>query len=177
MTNPFDERCMHKDARSALAVLQYASSAHGRTCTLCSTLRSEVIGNLQISITPLGLFGGWLTATPPMGIIQPSSQTAIQLMYDVSQNEFQGKYQAQVLLTTTARPVAKVGRPNVCWEICTGVVVKYQHSLGGEPDRDHAVYWKPCSKAAHEAIEMRFPCHACLPRAWPNPSDVSLVQQ
>ena len=74
----------------------------------------EVIGNLQISITPLGLFGGWLTATPPMGIIQPSSQTAIQLMYDVSQNEFQGKYQAQVLLTTTARPVAKVGRQNLC---------------------------------------------------------------
>ena len=64
---------------------------------------------LQVSITPLGVFGGWLTATPSTGVIYPKSQTAIQLIYDVSQNEFQGKYQAQLLLTTTARPVAKVG--------------------------------------------------------------------
>ena len=68
-----------------------------------------LIWYLQVSITPLGVFGGWLTATPSTGVIHPKSQTAIQLVYDVSQNEFQGRYQAQLLLTTTARPVAKVG--------------------------------------------------------------------
>lgn len=61
-----------------------------------------------MSVTPLGVFGGWLSAAPAAGVVLPSSRSAIQLAYDISQNEFQGKYQAEVLLTTTARPVAKV---------------------------------------------------------------------
>ncbi len=63
---------------------------------------------MQVSVTPLGVFGGWLSAAPAAGAVAPSSQTSILLAYDVSQNEFQGKYEAEVLLTTTARPVAKV---------------------------------------------------------------------
>ncbi|BDA42482.1 probable extracellular serine proteinase at N-terminal half [Coccomyxa sp. Obi] len=63
---------------------------------------------MHVSVTPLGVFGGWLSAAPAAGAVAPSSQSSILLAYDVSQNEFQGKYQAEVLLTTTARPVAKV---------------------------------------------------------------------
>lgn len=59
-------------------------------------------------MTPLGVFGGWLSAAPAAGSVAPNSTAAISLAYDVSQNEFQGTYQAEVLLTTTARPVAKV---------------------------------------------------------------------
>ena len=61
-----------------------------------------------MSVTPLGVFGGWLSATPLAGVVAPASAATIMLVYDVSQNEFQGTYQAEVLLTTTARPVAKV---------------------------------------------------------------------
>lgn len=71
------------------------------------------LAHLQVNITPLGVFGGWLTATPSTGVIRPKSQTAIQLVYDVSQNEFQGRYQAEFLLTTTARPVARVSIPTI----------------------------------------------------------------
>ena len=65
----------------------------------------------QVTVTPLGVFGGWLSAAPAAGSVLPSSQSTILLTYDVSQNEFQGKNQAEVLLTTTARPVAKVPPP------------------------------------------------------------------
>ena len=60
------------------------------------------------------MFGGWLTATPSSGIIPGMSQAAVQLKYDVSQNEFQGRYQAQLLLTTSARPIAKVSKACSC---------------------------------------------------------------
>jgi hypothetical protein len=65
----------------------------------------------QVSVTPLGVFGGWLAATPAAGVIPPGGSAAVALAYDVSQNEFQGAYQAEVLLTTSARPVAKACMP------------------------------------------------------------------
>lgn len=65
------------------------------------------VGCWQVSVTPLGVFGGWLAAAPAAGVIAPGSSAKVVLSYDVSQNEFQGAYQAEVLLTTSARPVAK----------------------------------------------------------------------
>jgi len=60
-----------------------------------------------VSITPRGVFGGWLSAAPASGAVAPGAAVAVRLSYDISQNEFQGVNTADVLLTTTARPLAK----------------------------------------------------------------------
>ncbi len=86
------------------AMIEFCMRMHDRH------IRVVKLHLLQVSITPLGVFGGWLTATPSTGVIKAQSQQAVQLVYDVSQNEFQGTYQAQLLLTTTARPVAKASK-------------------------------------------------------------------
>ena len=61
----------------------------------------------QVSITPRGALGGWVAAVPMAGTVAPGAVTAIKLNYDISQNEFQGINTADILLTTTARPLAK----------------------------------------------------------------------
>ncbi|CAK0762638.1 hypothetical protein CVIRNUC_002977 [Coccomyxa viridis] len=81
------------------------SAVANQTLMIGNDAQSNV--NYTVSITPLSVFGGWLTATPSVGVIPGMSQAAVQLKYDVSQNEFQGRYQAQLLLTTSARPIAK----------------------------------------------------------------------
>ena len=49
-----------------------------------------------------------MTADPVSGTIAPGQSQAITVKYDVSQNEFQGTYSAEILLTTNAQPLAKV---------------------------------------------------------------------
>ena len=63
---------------------------------------------MQVSIRPNGVFGGWVSAQPPNATIAPSATGAFVLAYDISQNEFQGVNTADVLITTSARPSAKV---------------------------------------------------------------------
>lgn len=63
---------------------------------------------LQTLATPLGLIGGWLTATPSSGNISASGQATIGLKYDFSNQEFQGINKADFLITTSGQPVAKV---------------------------------------------------------------------
>lgn len=53
------------------------------------------------------MFGGWLAGVPAAGAVAPGGVSVIKLTYDISQNEFQGVNTADILLTTTARPLAK----------------------------------------------------------------------
>lgn len=63
---------------------------------------------LQSNVTSTGLVGGWVTATPSTGTITPGQIQVISVQYDIGQNEFQGIYTADILLTTNAQPLAKV---------------------------------------------------------------------
>lgn len=63
---------------------------------------------LQANITSNALLGGWVTASPTSGTIAAGQDQVITVKYDVSQNEFQGVYTAEILLTTDAQPLAKV---------------------------------------------------------------------
>lgn len=58
---------------------------------------------------PSGLVAGWITPNPANGSIAPGQVVQVGLAYDISQQGFQGTYAANVLITTSGRPVAKVG--------------------------------------------------------------------
>ena len=62
----------------------------------------------QVTAEPQGIIGGWITVDPPNGTVAAGKVTSVQLQYDISQQGFQGQYTADVLITTNARPVAKV---------------------------------------------------------------------
>ncbi len=62
---------------------------------------------LQVSAIPLGLIGGWLTATPATGNISADGQATVSLKYDFSNQEFQGTNKADLLITTSGQPAAK----------------------------------------------------------------------
>ena len=60
-----------------------------------------------MNITSSGLLGGWVSADPSNGTLEAGKGLTITVKYDVSQNEFQGMYEADVLITTTGQPLAK----------------------------------------------------------------------
>lgn len=62
---------------------------------------------LQVNITSAGLLGGWVSADPVNGTLGSGQSQMITVKYDVSQNEFQGMYEADILITTTGQPLAK----------------------------------------------------------------------
>ena len=64
--------------------------------------------SLQVNITSSGLLGGWVSADPVNGTLAAGKSQAVTVKYDVSQNEFQGMYEADILITTTGQPLAKV---------------------------------------------------------------------
>lgn len=49
-----------------------------------------------------------MSVDPTNGTIPAGGSAQITVKYDVSQNEFQGVYSADILLTTNAQPLAKV---------------------------------------------------------------------
>jgi hypothetical protein len=63
---------------------------------------------VQTTITSPGVLGGWVSADPSNGTLAAGQSQAISVKYDVSQNEFQGIYSADILITTNAQPLAKV---------------------------------------------------------------------
>lgn len=63
---------------------------------------------LQVNITSTGLLGGWVSADPFHGTLRAGQSQVVTLKYDVSQSEFQGMYEADILITTTGQPLAKV---------------------------------------------------------------------
>lgn len=63
-----------------------------------------------MNITSNGVLGGWVSADPANGSISAGQSQQIAVKYDVSQNEFQGIYTADILITTNAQPLAKVCR-------------------------------------------------------------------
>ena len=66
---------------------------------------------MQVEADPQGVLGGWIHANPSNASIAPGEVAAVQLLYNISQQGFQGTYAADVLITTNARPVAKVPSP------------------------------------------------------------------
>lgn len=79
----------------------------------CYVSKCHPVHAAQVSITPRGVFGGWLAGVPMAGTVAPGGVSAIKLTYDISQNEFQGVNTADILLTTTARPLAKARRSSM----------------------------------------------------------------
>ena len=61
---------------------------------------------MQASITSSGILGGWVSASPANGSLAVNQTAVVTLTYDVSQQEFQGVYSADVLLTTSGQPAA-----------------------------------------------------------------------
>lgn len=69
---------------------------------------ANVLSDAQVNVTSSAALGGWISASPINGSIAPGESQVITLSYDVSQNEFQGMYEADILITTDAQPLAKV---------------------------------------------------------------------
>ena len=67
---------------------------------------------LQVVPTSNTVIGGWLSAVPSNGTVAPGKVAEVVLMYNVSANPFQGTFAADVLITTSARPVAMVRDPS-----------------------------------------------------------------
>jgi len=65
---------------------------------------------VQTNITSPGILGGWVSADPSNGTLAAGQSQAVVVKYDTSQNEFQGIYSADILITTNAQPLAKVTR-------------------------------------------------------------------
>ncbi|KAK9865466.1 hypothetical protein WJX84_003473 [Apatococcus fuscideae] len=92
----------------APAVLFEGSFAVSTSQTITLTNQGNSSVNYTTNVTPLGLIGGWLTPTPASGSMSADGQATIGLKYDFSSQEFQGINTADLLLTTTGQPVAKV---------------------------------------------------------------------
>ena len=71
-------------------------------------LLADICMAFQVEADPQGLLGGWIQATPANASVAPGQTATVVLMYNISQSGFQGSYIADVLITTNARPVAKV---------------------------------------------------------------------
>ncbi len=69
-----------------------------------------------------------MAAVPMAGTVAPGAVAAIKLNYDISQNEFQGINTADVLLTTTARPLAKA-RPASVHSLMPGAGLLHRECL------------------------------------------------
>ena len=80
------------------------------TALLCSAKGSscQQVRLLQVVPTSNTVIGGWLSAVPSSGTVAPGKVAEVVLMYNVSANPFQGTFEADVLITTSARPVAMV---------------------------------------------------------------------
>ncbi|KAK9816225.1 hypothetical protein WJX74_004951 [Apatococcus lobatus] len=90
------------------AILFEGSFAVSTSQTITLTNQGNTTVSYSTLATPLGLIGGWLTATPSSGNISADGQATIGLKYDFSNQEFQGINKADFLITTTGQPVAKV---------------------------------------------------------------------
>ena len=67
--------------------------------------------HVQVEADPQGVIGGWIQASPTNASVAAGQVATVQLSYNISQQGFQGSYPADVLITTDARPVAKVACP------------------------------------------------------------------
>ncbi|KAK9817300.1 hypothetical protein WJX72_012366 [[Myrmecia] bisecta] len=77
-----------------------------QTLTLANAANVSV--TFAASAQPNGVIGGWISVTPATGTIPAGGFALIAIKYDFSQNQFQGINTANILITTNARPVAKV---------------------------------------------------------------------
>ena len=55
-----------------------------------------------------------MSAEPSNGTLGAGKSQIITVKYDVSQNEFQGMYEADILITTTGQPLAKASYSTSC---------------------------------------------------------------
>lgn len=62
----------------------------------------------QATALPHGLIGGWISVIPATAILAAGKLLQLSVQYNISQQAFQGTYAADVLITTSGRPVAKV---------------------------------------------------------------------
>lgn len=59
-----------------------------------------------------------------VGSVAPNGIVNVSVLYDVSQINFQGIYTADILITTDARPLAKVGSHRFSDTGSTGALIK-----------------------------------------------------